>query len=341
MLAFVGLAVNGPTLRGGAASTVATGVFHTVCAYSHSLHDDPIVFPTTPGISHMHDFFGNTSTNANSTLTSLQNATSNCTVHAPDTDADHSGYWVPQLLFNGTPTPILQAQAYYDSNIGTVQTPPTGLEIIGGNAHATTPPSTNIVKWTCSGTTGNTIGAQTAPPTCPTGSLLKVVVQTPNCLADTQFNNPGSINDTPYTTYAFQNGGHCPTGYQPLPSVRIEVKYPPGIDGRGTITLASGPTYTMHADWFNAWDHNTLNAFVQHCINTNTDCGNTAPAFSVTASAPTTVAARNPTSTSTTSTSMPASNGPVAISDTPCTVLVAGKQQTGSCTGTFAPAPSP
>jgi hypothetical protein len=25
-----------------------------------------------------------------------------------------------------------------------------------------------------------------------------------------------------------------------------------GIDGRGTITLASGPTYTMHADWFNA-----------------------------------------------------------------------------------------
>ena len=115
-------------------------------------------------------------------------------------------------------------------------------------------------------------------------------MQTPNCLDNAHFNDPSGINDTPFTTYAFQSGGTCPTGYLPLPSVRIEVKYPAGVDGRGTITLSSGPYYTMHADWFNGWDHNTLDDFVQNCINTNTDCGNTAPTVNATTSAPTTAA---------------------------------------------------
>ena len=154
------LSVSGAWLvGGGAAPTTGGGIFHTVCAYSHSLPDDPIVFPGKPGASHMHDFFGNTTTDNTSTLASLQAGTSNCFVHAANTDADHSGYWVPQLIFNGTPTPFIEAQAYYDSTVGTVQTPPTGLEVIGGNAHATAPLSTNIVKWTCSGGQGNAIGA--------------------------------------------------------------------------------------------------------------------------------------------------------------------------------------
>jgi hypothetical protein len=262
--------VGNPPPSGGA------GIFHTVCAYSHSAPDDPIVHPKQPGASHMHDFYGNVSTNASSTLPSLQAASSNCFVHASNTDADHSGYWVPQLIFNGTPTPFVEAQAYYDSSVGTVRTPPAGLEVIGGDAHATAPLSTDIVKWTCSGSAGDAIGAKTAPPICPGGSMLKVVVHTPDCIDDAHFKNPGAINDTPFTTYAPRGAG-CPAGYDSLPNVRVEVKYPPGVDGRGTITLSSGAAYTMHADWFNAWDQPTLDTFVQGCINTNKDCGNTMP----------------------------------------------------------------
>src|ERR1700686_4028379 len=60
------------------------GIFHTICGYSHSLRDDPIVHPGLPGASHMHDFGGNNKTNAYSTLASLRAATTNCFVHAPD-----------------------------------------------------------------------------------------------------------------------------------------------------------------------------------------------------------------------------------------------------------------
>ena len=321
----VAIGVAAPKAR--ASSSSSTGIFHTVCAYSHSLRDDPIVHPNTPGTSHMHDFFGNVSTNADSTLASLQANVSNCGVHATLANADRSGYWVPQLIFNGTPTPFVEAQAYYESTVGPVQTPPTGLEVIGGNALAATAPSTNVVKWTCSGSAGSIIGGQTAPPVCPSGSLLKVVVRTPNCLADAAYTDPGGVNDTRFTTYAFLNGGSCPDGYVPLPSVRIEVKYPAGVDGRGTITLASGPYYTMHADWFNGWDHATLDAFVQGCIDANIDCGNTAPSTTAT---PTTSApsAGTPTTSTPTTTAPPPST---TLDHTPCMV----QSKAGFCTGTF------
>ena len=45
--------------------------FLVECDYSHMAEDDPIVYPGAPGASHLHVFFGNTSTNANSTVKSL------------------------------------------------------------------------------------------------------------------------------------------------------------------------------------------------------------------------------------------------------------------------------
>jgi hypothetical protein len=273
---FALLSTTSSALAGG-------GIFHTICGYSHSLPDDPLVFPNAPGRSHMHDFGGNATTNAYSTLASLQAGTTNCFVHAPDTQADRSGYWVPQLYFNGTPVSFSEQQAYYQSGaIPYVNTPPTGLELVAGNHHATGPQSTKIVKFTCSGAAGSVIGGHNYPPVCPTGSELKIVVFTQNCLAHTLIvNGADGVNDTSQATYA--NNGVCPAGFDPIAQVRIEVKYPAGIDGRGTIAFSpdpgSGlsPYYTMHADWFNAWDHTTLDNFVRGCIDAGVDCGNTMP----------------------------------------------------------------
>jgi Domain of unknown function (DUF1996) len=259
----------------GSGTSTGTGIFHTVCGYSHSAKDDPIVHPGMPGVSHAHDFGGNATTNAYSTLASLQAGTTDCKVHAPDPMADRSGYWVPQMIFDGVyKIPFSILQVYYQSGGPTsVNTPPTGLELVAGNSHATGPQSTDIVKFTCS---GNKAGALTAPPRCPSGSLLKIIIFTPNCLAHALVvNGADGRNDTSQAAYAVN--GVCPTGFDPIAQARVEVKYPAGVDGRGTISFSSGPYYTMHADWFNGWDHATLNNFVQKCINPGVDCGTTVP----------------------------------------------------------------
>ena len=50
----------------GAAPARASSV-KIECGASHFAPDDPIVFPGQRGAAHMHEFFGNTSTNASST----------------------------------------------------------------------------------------------------------------------------------------------------------------------------------------------------------------------------------------------------------------------------------
>src|SRR3954454_23956536 len=51
----------------GALLDVQRGVFATICDYSHQAPDDPIVKPNQPGASHLHQFFGNATTDAAST----------------------------------------------------------------------------------------------------------------------------------------------------------------------------------------------------------------------------------------------------------------------------------
>ena len=311
-LVFVALAFALP-----ASGAAGGGIFHTVCGYQHSLPDDPIVHPGVPGASHMHDFGGNATTDAFSTLASLRAGSTDCFVHAPDTQADRSGYWVPQLIFNGAPVSFVELQAYYQSGgLAFVNTPPTGFEVVAGNAKATAEQSKSVVKFTCS---GGTTGSFSAPPTCPAGSLLKVVVFTPNCLTHALVQVADGQNDTAQTAYA--TNGVCPAGFDPIAQARIEVKYPAGVDGRGTVAFASGPYYTMHADWFNGWDHATLDRFVQGCINTGVDCGNTVP----TVSSSTTSTSSSSTSSSTTTPTT------LTLNHTPCVV----GSRSGFCTGSF------
>jgi len=48
--------------------------FQVNCNVSHRANNDPIVFPNMPGASHNHSFVGNPTTNAATTLNSLNAA---------------------------------------------------------------------------------------------------------------------------------------------------------------------------------------------------------------------------------------------------------------------------
>jgi len=58
------------------------GIFLSVCLPSHVAKDDPIVHPGEPGASHQHEFFGNTTTDANSTYESLRAGGTTCRIAA-------------------------------------------------------------------------------------------------------------------------------------------------------------------------------------------------------------------------------------------------------------------
>jgi len=72
------------------------GIFLSVCQPSHIAPDDPIVHPGMPGASHQHEFFGNVTTNADSTYRTLRTGGTTCRIAA-----DTAAYWVPSLYADG------------------------------------------------------------------------------------------------------------------------------------------------------------------------------------------------------------------------------------------------
>jgi len=70
------------------------GAFRFICTPSHEAKDDPIVFPGQPGRSHLHQFFGNSLADANSTYRSLRTSGESTCTNA----LNRSAYWMPAML---------------------------------------------------------------------------------------------------------------------------------------------------------------------------------------------------------------------------------------------------
>jgi hypothetical protein len=73
------------------------GAFRMSCNPGQLLHDDPLLFPNQPGASHLHQFWGNTGTNAFSTYQSLR-TTGDTTCGAAGAPVNRTAYWMPAML---------------------------------------------------------------------------------------------------------------------------------------------------------------------------------------------------------------------------------------------------
>lgn len=71
------------------------GKLRFLCKFSHVAYDDPIVSPGVPGAAHLHLFFGNTLTNANSTYETLRNSGDGTCDGGP---LNRTAYWMPAML---------------------------------------------------------------------------------------------------------------------------------------------------------------------------------------------------------------------------------------------------
>ncbi len=233
---------------------VRTGLIVSHCEYSHRAPDDPIVHPGVSGASHSHDFFGNNTTNAHSTVDSLRGHTTTC-----HTAGDTAAYWTPTMLVNAKPVSPAGILAYYSVfDKVTNHQLPIGLKIVaGGPAN---------VRFTCF-RHGMPTAAFVHMPACRTTDYMAIGINFPNCWNGTDLDSPDHRS---HMAYAVK--GVCPSTHPVrVPRLAIWVLYR-SVPKQSVITLASGGLETAHADFFNAWDPKTLAALHHFCLDGNREC---------------------------------------------------------------------
>ncbi|GAB2922438.1 DUF1996 domain-containing protein [Paraburkholderia jirisanensis] len=251
----------------------------------------------------VHDFFGNTGTDAFSDYQSLSaNKATTCS-----TNADLSTYWVPQLKrASGIVAPDF-AKVYYknDQPVVPLSPIPAGLQMLAGD-HQGTGPKPQI-NYLCRGGGYST----TAPTQCPvvtdangTYAQLDISVHFPDCWSGKQIKpdrsadseHAGHMMYSAKTSYmAYRNAdGTCPTGFPvKIPELQVNVQYPLGQDpDLSTAQLSMDPVlvdgawvpqwgslYTAHADFIDAWKVDSMRYAIDQCSNANVACGNAIPLY--------------------------------------------------------------
>ena len=276
--------LDAPLATGGGAKRELRGNnFYANCRFSHTGNDDPIVYPGEPGRSHHHTFFGNKSTDANSTPANLRKAQTTCRPRA-----DKAAYWVPTLYQDGREVRPSKGQFYYNLRSPTDMHPfPAGLKMIAGDQHAHHAQPRHVTYWVCGGSAGVRVKkASTVPKTCPVvrTSFKSLFKPCPSCRAvprtykariktyvELHVDFPdcwdGKRLDSPdhQSHMAYSRDYVCPASHPvKVPLIRALIRYPI-TDGRN-VELASGGQLTGHADFVNAWNQRVFAKLVDDCF---------------------------------------------------------------------------
>jgi hypothetical protein len=265
VLALVLLALASPP----AEAVGGQGQFVLRCLYSHTLPDDPIVAPGIPGGSHSHDFFGNVSVNAYSTMDSMLAGDTTCRV-----PSDTAGYWAPTAYLNSLPIQPTVMRIYYLASPGVESFPP-GLQMVGGNKEAVSGADNPHVRWSCGETRDVKTPRATVPYDCTFWAShhfvdgIIAIVDFPSCWDGTGL-TPASVT--------YPSGGSCPAGFpHVLPRISERIHYgvmnPTNPDGTVALALSSGPYWTYHADFWNTWQQPRLDQLVSDCLIARVHCG--------------------------------------------------------------------
>lgn len=250
------------------------GAFRTVCSLSHMNFDDPLVFPGNPGAAHLHAFFGNTLTTASSTASSLATTGSGS---CRGGTANRTAYWVPALIDTKDGKPVIPYEGHFYYKTGyagiapaSVLAMPKGLRMIAGSATASGPQQ--VVTWGC--IDGNSSGP--AIQNCGVGQQLQLSVTFPQCWNGRDLDAPDHKSHMAYPA-----NGKCPTTHpKPLPEISFHVRYKvEELNAPLRWRLSSDMYdsklpggYSGHGDWWDGWNEDVKNSFIQGCNNKSLDC---------------------------------------------------------------------
>ncbi len=291
------------------------GIFRINCDLSHSSYNDPIVFPGQADAAHLHNFYGSVTVDHTTTVSSLATSgESTC----QGNELNRSAYWVPALLsptrdrssWNVVPAVVGDDDEaheifYYSAavdDLESVRPIPAGLRMIAGDATATpgNPQSMSIVRWHCqswgSSDARNPRFSATIPA-CAAPDRVRMDVFFPSCWNGVDLD---AADHRSHMAYPVRSGRAtvCPATH-PVPIVRPSYHYAFGVkpavydastrasvgwrlaSDNYTVTSTTPGGASLHADWFNGWHPEVMEAIVEHCIRKALDChdGNLANGF--------------------------------------------------------------
>ena len=175
--------------------------FVSLCRFSHTKPDDPIVFPGQAGLSHDHTFFGSITTDANSTPDESRR-------DADDLRSDHRHRGVLGALAlrqrreGHRPRRRDLLPAEHDRTASSRSR--SDFMMIGGDSTASTPQTTNVVFWNCS---IENVNPSQSVPNCGSAALRLHVIF-PECWDGTRTDSPDHKQHMAYAT-----NGACPADH--------------------------------------------------------------------------------------------------------------------------------
>ena len=232
------------------------GAFRFICLPGQIKSDDPIVYPGQPGRSHLHQFFGNDTADANSTYASLRGA-GNSSCMSP---VNRSAYWIPAIL-NGKGSVVRPdyVTVYYkrrplsDPIVSDPAHPqyqgkgvklPNGIKFIFGRDMLNlAQPPTGAVSFSCDGPTAVPQSSyknfEEAQAGCGVGNRIGARITAPDCWDG---KNLDSLDHRSHVAYA----GYGDWGYYKCPTTHPYVI--PAFSMGVWFTQADGEVYSFVSD---------------------------------------------------------------------------------------------
>lgn len=278
------------------------GAFRFICRPSHNAYDDPIVFPGKKGAAHLHTFFGNTLTDANSTYESLRTTGESTCNNA----LNRSAYWIPSMMDGLGNVVMPERIAVYYKRLpnsdpkcregkGCVGLPRGLRYIFGRTMSGPIAGQKDPVYFNCSGPGAVPAHYKSLPEAarnCPSGATIGAVVEAPNCWDGKNLDSPDHRSHMSYeTALGADKRPSCPSTHPVrIPTFTLGVWYTTDdtLDRSGDLSPSRRTWYfssdrmagmtartsgtTFHADWFGAWDDAVLKTWTANCIDKKLNC---------------------------------------------------------------------
>lgn len=253
----VGIAIVVATVGPASAGVPGEHRFSVRCLFSHAGQVDPIVNPGPPGTlsSHVHVFFGNRSTDADSTRESMVGAGTTC-----EFSKDRAGYWVPSLVRpDGTVVEPVSAFAYYRAPAAIVDERirpfPRDFRLISDR-----------YVYHC----GSMRRQSSGPVDCrgvPQGKVVMSILFPP-CWDGVQRDSVDHRSHAVWPT-----GMACPASHPvELPVLALHVAFP--LDRiTSQWRLTSGELGSAHGDFWNSWRQRALKRLTTRCLGVTKSAG--------------------------------------------------------------------